>query len=62
MVTKCAVKLGVVPPPLIPALRRQGQVDVFKFEASLFYRASSRTDRATEKPSQKKKKYKNQTN
>ena len=30
--------------PLIPALRRQRQVDLCEFEASLVYRASSRTD------------------
>ena len=33
---------------LIPALRRQRQVDL-KFEASLIYRASSRTARATQR-------------
>ena len=32
--------------PLIPALRRQRQVDLCEFEASLVYRASSRTVRA----------------
>ena len=29
--------------PLIPALRRQKQADLCEFEASLVYRASSRT-------------------
>ena len=29
--------------PLIPALGRQRQVDLFEFEASLVYRASART-------------------
>ena len=43
--------------PLIPALRRQRQVDVYEFEASLVYRSSSRTARATQKnPALKKKK------
>jgi hypothetical protein len=32
--------------PLIPALRRQRQTDLHEFEASLDYRASSRTARA----------------
>ena len=32
--------------PLIPALRRQRQVDLQEFEASLVYRASFRTARA----------------
>ena len=37
--------------PLIPALRRQRQVDLYEFEASLVYRVNSRTgDKATEKP------------
>ena len=37
--------------PLIPALWRQRQVDLCEFEASLVYRASSRTNsKATEKP------------
>ena len=31
--------------PLIPALRRQMQVDRYEFEASLVYRTSSRTAR-----------------
>jgi len=36
---------------LIPALRRQRQVDLFEFKTSLIYRARSRTDRnKTEKP------------
>jgi hypothetical protein len=33
--------------PLTPALRRQRQADLYEFEASLVYRASSRTARAT---------------
>ena len=41
--------------PLIPALRRQRQVDLCEFEASLVYGASSRTGSvATEKPCLKK--------
>ena len=32
--------------PLIPALERQKQVDIYEFKASLVYRASSRTARA----------------
>ena len=43
-----------------PALRRQRQEDLCEFEASLYYRASSRTARATQKnpfsKNQKKKK------
>jgi hypothetical protein len=35
--------------PLIPALRRQKQMDLCKFEASLVYRVSSRTARATQR-------------
>ena len=35
--------------PLIPALRRLGQVDLCEFETSLVYRASSRTVRATQR-------------
>jgi hypothetical protein len=35
--------------PLILAFRRQRQEDPFKFEASLFYRAGSRTARTTQK-------------
>jgi len=34
--------------PLIPALRRQRQVELCEFEASLLYKASSRTARATQ--------------
>jgi hypothetical protein len=34
---------------LIPALGRQGQVDLSEFEASLVYRESSRTARATQR-------------
>jgi hypothetical protein len=39
-------KLGT---PLIPALRRQRQADLCDFEASLVYRASSRTARAVQR-------------
>jgi hypothetical protein len=35
--------------PLIPALRRQGQADLCEFEASLVYRVSFRTARATQR-------------
>ena len=34
---------------LIPALGRQRQVDLSEFEASLVYKVSSRTARATER-------------
>ena len=45
--------------PLIPALERQRQADLYEFEASLIYRASSRTGfKATEKPCLKKPKNK----
>jgi hypothetical protein len=42
--------------PLTPALRRQRQVDLCGFEASLVYRASSRTARATQRNPLLKKK------
>ena len=35
--------------PFIPALGRQGQVDLCEFEASLVYGVSSRTVRATQR-------------
>jgi len=35
--------------PLILALRRQRQVDLYEFEVSLVYKASSRTARATQR-------------
>ena len=35
--------------PFIPALRRQKQVDLCEFEASLVYIASSQTARATQR-------------
>jgi hypothetical protein len=35
--------------PLIPALGRQKQAGLFEFEASLVYRGSSRTARATQR-------------
>ena len=35
--------------PLIPALRRQRQADLCEFDASLVYRAASRTVRATQR-------------
>ena len=48
--------------PLIPALRRQGQVD-FVFEASLIYKVSFRTARATQRnPVSKKRKEKQKQN
>ena len=37
--------------PLISALRRQRQVDLIEFKASLVYRVSSRTARATQRNS-----------
>ena len=44
--------------PLIPALRRQRQMDLCQFKASLIYRVSSRTARAIQRsPVLKKKKY-----
>ena len=46
--------------PLIPALRRQRQADLCEFEASLVYRASSRTgSKATQRNPILKKKRKN---
>ena len=45
--------------PLIPVLRRQRQANLSDLEASLVYRASSRTARATQRnPVSKKKKKK----
>ena len=35
--------------PLIPAVRRQRQADLWEFEASLIYRVCSRTDWATQR-------------
>ena len=35
--------------PLVPALRRQRQADIHKFEPSLLYRVNSRTARATQR-------------
>ena len=35
--------------PLLPALERQKQADLCEFKASLVYRESSRTARATQK-------------
>jgi hypothetical protein len=35
--------------PLIPALERQRQAEFYEFEASLTYRASSRTAKATQR-------------
>jgi hypothetical protein len=40
-------KLGMVVAPLIPALRRQKQVDLFEIEASLVYIANSKPDKVT---------------
>ena len=44
--------------PLIPAVRRQRQVDVCEFEAILLYREreSSRIARATQKPKKERRK------
>ena len=43
--------------PLIPEFRRQRQVDLCEFEASLVYKASSRTAKAvSEKPCLKQNK------
>ena len=48
--------------PLIPALGRQRQVDLCESEASLVYRASSRTgSKTTEKPCLEKPKPKKQS-
>jgi hypothetical protein len=46
----------MVPPPLIPALRRQRQADHCEFKASLVYRVSSRTTRTTQRNPVSKKK------
>ena len=35
---------------MIPALKRQRQVDLFEFEYNLVFRGSSRTARATQNP------------
>lgn len=35
--------------PLVPALRKQRQVDLCEFEASLVYKVSSRTAKATQR-------------
>jgi hypothetical protein len=37
---------GVVCTPLIPALKRQKQADLWEFKVSLIYTASSKTTRA----------------
>jgi hypothetical protein len=39
--------LSVVPHTFSPSTRRQGRIDLCEFEASLIYRVSSRTARAT---------------
>ena len=39
--------------PLTPAFVKQRQADVCEFKASLVYRVSSRTSRATQRPSLK---------
>jgi hypothetical protein len=49
--------------PFIPGLRRQRQTDLCEYKASLVYRASSRTSKATQrnpvsKPNTKELKYK----
>jgi hypothetical protein len=45
--------------PLIPALRRQKQADLCEFKASMVYRVSSWTDRATQRNPVSKNKNKN---
>ena len=40
---------------MIPGLRRQRQVDICEFEASLVYKASSRTARTVRNPVSKNK-------
>jgi hypothetical protein len=40
--------------PLVLALWREKQEDLFEFEASLVYKVSSRTARATQRPSLEK--------
>ena len=45
--------------PLIPALGRQRQANLYEFKANLVYRVNSRTTRVTQRnPSSKKKKTK----
>jgi hypothetical protein len=45
--------------PLVPAFKRQRQADLCAFKASLVYRVSSRTARATQRnPVSKRKKKK----
>jgi hypothetical protein len=48
--------------PLIPALRRQRQVNLCEFKVSLVYRVSSRTARATQRDSALKNKTNEPTN
>ena len=48
--------------PVIPALGRQRQVDLFEFEASLVYRTSSRTVRAVTQRNPVSKKQQQQKN
>ena len=43
--------------PLVPALERQRQAEFLEFEASLIYRVSSTTARATQRNTISKKKY-----
>ena len=45
--------------PLIPALRRQKQIDLCEFKVSPVYRASSRVARATQRKHGSKKVNKN---
>ena len=52
--------LGSGGTPLIPALGRQRQADLYEFKASLIYRVSSRTgSKGAEKPVLKKTRTKN---
>ena len=54
---KSSVLVGWWRMPSIPALGRQRQTDICEFEASMVFRASSRTgSKATKKPVSKKKK------
>jgi hypothetical protein len=47
---------------LVPALGRQRQADIYEFGASMVYKVSSRTAKATQRNSISKIKNKNQMN
>ena len=49
----------VVHTPLIPALGRQGQADLYEFKTSLIYRVNARTTRDVIKETVSKKQNKN---